>query len=74
MDKEIPIGEFPKCTEDDQARRKKFSSGHPSFGHLSWARKKGDKKTLNSICTGTNRDQISDVDRYVTNEDFILPL
>jgi hypothetical protein len=44
VDKEISIGEFPKCTEDDRAWRKEFSPV-PFLGHLSWARKKGEKKS-----------------------------
>ena len=49
-----PKGEFPKCTEDDRACSNGVFSGCPSLGHLSWARKKGDKDTDNLLQYSTS--------------------
>jgi hypothetical protein len=46
MDKDISIGEFPKCTEDDRAWRKEFSPGALlSVTFLGHARKVTKKAT-----------------------------
>ena len=59
MDKDISIGEFPKCTEDDRAHREEFSSGALLWVTFLWARKKGDRKERGEALRRSKRLVIS---------------